>query len=58
MRLQLAVLLVPPLQSVFSTVSLDLYQWLTVLLLSMAPIPICEVGKARQKHRTRQKAAV
>lgn len=56
--LQLAVLLVPPLQSVFSTVSLDLYQWLTVLLLSMAPIPICEVGKARQKHRTRQKAAV
>ena len=41
LALQLAVLLVPPLQSIFSTVSLDLYQWLTVLLLSAAPVPIC-----------------
>ena len=55
LALQLAVLLVPPLQSVFSTVSLDLYQWLTVLLLSMAPIPICEVGKALAGRRTTPK---
>ena len=52
LALQLAVLLVPPLQSVFSTVSLDLYQWLTVLLLSAAPIPICEISKAITSKKT------
>ena len=60
LALQLAVLLVPPLQSVFSTVSLDLYQWLTVLLLSAAPVPICEISKALtgKKNNARQTAAV
>ena len=60
LALQLAVLLVPPLQSVFSTVSLDGGQWLTVFLLSAAPIPICEVGKALtgRGRRARQEAAV
>ncbi len=51
LALQLAVLLVPPLQSVFSTVPLDLYQWLTVLLLSAAPIPICEVGPTGRRRK-------
>lgn len=60
LALQLAVLLVPPLQSVFSTVSLDGGQWLTVFLLSAAPIPICEINKALtgRGRRARQKAAV
>ena len=60
LALQLAVLLVPPLQSIFSTVSLDLYQWLTVLLLSAAPVPICEISKALtgKKNNSRQTAAV
>jgi len=44
--LQLAVLLLPPLQGVFCVVPLDGRQWLTVLALAAAPIPICELTKA------------
>ena len=42
MLLQLAVLLLPPLQGVFSVLPMDGRQWLAVLLLAAAPMPICE----------------
>ena len=45
MLLQLAVLLLPPLQGVFSVIPMDGRQWLAVLLLAAAPIPICEGAK-------------
>ena len=45
MLLQLAVLLLPPLQGVFSVIPMDGEQWLAVLLLAAAPIPICEGAK-------------
>lgn len=49
--MQLAVLLFPPLQSIFSVVPMDGGQWLTVLLLAAAPIPICELTKALGRRR-------
>lgn len=55
LAMQLAVLLVPPLQGVFSVTGLDLSQWLTVLLLAAAPIPICEVAKALDRGRNAAK---
>ena len=45
MALQLAVLLIPPLQGVFSVAAMDAGQWMTVFALAMAPVPVCEVGK-------------
>ena len=52
LALQLAVLIVPPLQGVFSVVGMDRKQWTAVLLLAAAPIPACELVKAfgRQKR--------
>ena len=46
MALQLAVLLVPPLQAVFRVCSLNLVEWLCVLGLSLTPLVICELEKA------------
>ena len=43
--LQLAVLLLPPLQGVFSVISMTGAQWIAVLVLAMTPIPVCEVEK-------------
>jgi Ca2+-transporting ATPase len=51
MVLQLSVLLLPPLRGVFSVVAMDGPQWLTVFLLAMAPIPICEMSKAVARHK-------
>jgi len=39
-------MLLPPLQRVFSVVSLGPVQWLAVLLLAMAPVAVCEAAKA------------
>ena len=50
LALQLAVLLLPPLQGVFCVVPLSWRQWLGVLGLAVAPIPICEVVKAAGKR--------
>jgi len=47
--LQLAVLLIPPLQGVFSVVPMSPRQWAAVLALAMAPIPVCEVTKVLGK---------
>lgn len=44
--MQLAVLCVPPLQAVFSTVSMNAQQWLAVLALATAPLVVCEITKA------------
>ena len=48
--LQLAVLLLPPLQGVFSVISMSGSQWLAVLALAAAPIPICETAKALSRR--------
>ena len=45
--MQLSVLLIPPLQGVFSVTPMNAVQWCTVLALAIAPIPICEWAKAR-----------
>ena len=50
--LQLSVLLIPPLQGVFSVVPMDPAQWLTVLVLAAAPVPICECAKALSRRRS------
>ena len=52
LALQLSVLLIPPLQGVFSVVPMDLTQWLTVLALAAAPVPICECAKALSRRRS------
>ena len=56
LALQLAVLLVPPLQSAFSVVSLDRTCWLTVLGLALTPLVVCEVEKAVRRGRKRRAA--
>lgn len=43
--LQLAVLTLPPLQRLFSVVTLGAVQWLAVLGLAMVPILVCELSK-------------
>ncbi len=45
LAMQLAVLLVPPLMGVFSTVWMTPLQWMTVAALAVAPIAICEITK-------------
>ncbi len=51
LALQLAVLLIPPLQSAFAVTAMNGIQWITVLALAAAPIPICEAGKALRRGR-------
>ena len=48
--LQLAVLLIPPLQTVFQVCSLSGAQWLCVLGLSLTPLAVCEVEKAARRR--------
>ena len=48
--LQLSVLLLPPLQGVFRVVPLNWRQWMAVIGLAAAPIPICETVKRIQKE--------
>ena len=43
--LQLAVLLVPPVQSVFSVVSMNALEWAVVMGLSITPVVVCEIIK-------------
>lgn len=44
--LQMSVLCLPPLQGVFSVVSLDRAEWMVVLGLALTPLFICEIAKA------------
>ena len=48
--LQLSVLLIPPLQTVFQVCSLSGAQWLCVLGLSLTPLVVCEVEKAARRR--------
>ncbi len=57
LAMQLSVLLVPPLQGVFSVVPMTPAQWCTVLALAAAPIPICEWAKALGHKKTAEAAA-
>ena len=45
LAMQLSVLLFPPLQVIFQTVPMNAAEWSTVLILSVAPVVICEIGK-------------
>ncbi len=51
LALQLSILLIPPLRGVFSVAALSAPEWLCVLLLAAAPIPICEGEKALRRGR-------
>ena len=51
MAMQLAVLLAPPLQVVFSTVPLPPRAWGAVLVLALTPVAVCEVVKAVAQSR-------
>ena len=51
MALQLSVLLIPPLMSVFRVCALTLTEWLVVLGLSLIPLAVCEVEKAVRRNR-------
>jgi Ca2+-transporting ATPase len=53
--LQLAVLLLPPLQGVFSVSPMTGRQWLAVLALAAAPVPICEADKAVRRKRAAER---
>ena len=57
MAMQLSVLLLPPLQRVFSVVPMDARQWFWVLVLAIAPIPVCELGKALRRGKQRVETA-
>ena len=49
--LQLSVLLLPPLQRVFSVVPLSGLEWAAVLTLSVLPVPVCEWVKWWKRGR-------
>ena len=53
LALQLSVLLLPPLMLLFQVTPLSPTQWLWVLMLAIAPIPICEAEKALRRIRRR-----
>ena len=55
MALQLAVLLVPPLQGAFSVVPLAAGQWGTVAALAIATLVVCETVKAIRRAGARRK---
>ncbi len=50
----LVTLLVPPLRAVFHTHALGLEQWLVVIALSFAPLPVVEVLKAMERGWVRR----
>lgn len=50
LAMQLGVLLLPPLQGIFSVIGLGRIQWLAVAGLSVAPVVICELAKALRKE--------
>lgn len=46
MTMQVSVLCVPPLQRIFSTVSMNAVEWAVVLGLAITPLVVCELVKA------------
>ncbi|MCD8376463.1 MAG: cation-translocating P-type ATPase [Oscillospiraceae bacterium] len=57
LAMQMSVLCLPPLQRLFSVVFLTGGQWLAVLALAAAPVPICELDKAVRRRRERRRRA-
>ncbi len=53
--MQLAVLCVPPLQRIFSTVPMSLTEWGVVLALAVTPVAVCEAAKAVRRAMEREK---
>ena len=51
--MQMAVLCVPPLQTVFSTVPMSAREWTVVLALAVTPVVVCELVKALSRRRMR-----
>ena len=49
--MQLAVLLLPPLQRIFQVVPLNAAEWAVVLALAITPVVICEAVKGLKRHR-------
>ncbi len=45
MAMQTAIMVIPKAAAMFGVVSLSSYEWITVALLSFAPIPVCEIFK-------------
>lgn len=45
MALQAGIMLFPPAAALFGAASLNIYEWITVAVLSFAPIPVCEMLK-------------
>ncbi len=45
MALQAGIMLFPPAAALFGVAKLNIYEWITVAVLSFAPIPVCEVFK-------------
>ena len=59
LALQLAVLLLPPLQNAFGVVPLDPACWLTLLALAVTPVVVCEGEKAvRRGRKAEQKETI
>ena len=54
MAMQLAVLCVPPLQVIFSTVPMDAAEWAVVLGLAVTPVVVCEFVKAVKRMRGKE----
>ncbi len=52
--LQLAVLLVPPFQTVFQVTSLNAVEWVIVVVLALVPLAISEITKAVSRARGRK----
>ena len=50
LALQLAVLLLPPLQGAFSVEPMTLEQWGMVFALAVTPLVVCEIEKAARRH--------
>ena len=57
LALQLAALLVPPLQGAFAVVPMTPAQWGTVLALALIPLVVCETVKAAGGGRRRERKA-
>ncbi len=45
MMMQVSVLTLPPLQAIFSTVSMSMVEWAVVLALAVTPLVVCEITK-------------
>lgn len=53
LAMQLAVLCLPPFMNIFSVVAMTGRQWGAVLVLSVLPVVVCEIGKAARRGRNK-----